>query len=73
MKMSFSCILRKDYQYRLGIKYFIKDANISWLVHNRFYLFTSFRSLMNLKFCKRDRKRKNTNIPLPNANSAKIK
>lgn len=33
----------------------------------------SFRSLINLKFCKRDRKRKNTSIPLPKANSAKIK
>lgn len=34
---------------------------------------TSFRSLINLKFCKRDRKRKSTNIPLSKANRAKIK
>lgn len=34
---------------------------------------TSFRSLINLRFCKRDKKRKNTNIPLSKANSAKIK
>lgn len=33
----------------------------------------SFRSFIKLKFCKRDRKRKNTNIPLSKANSAKIK
>lgn len=29
-----------------------------------------FRSLINLKFCKRGRKKKNTNIPLSKANSA---
>lgn len=36
-KCPFPC-LRKHYQYRLRIKYFITDANISWLVHNSVWL-----------------------------------
>ena len=72
MKTFLSCILRK-HQSKLKIKYVTEDANISYLLQKIFSsTIKSLRSLINLKFCKRGRKRKNTNIPLSEANSTKI-
>lgn len=38
MKMSLSCILRKHHQSKLKINYFVKDANISYLLQNSLFI-----------------------------------